>query len=99
MLTMRGARDAIRAAKGRELGALNRAIRGEDGALAETLLARRSPPPGLADLIAYRALIDGVREWPFDASAVARFLLYLGIPLGSWLGGALVERLLDVALD
>ena len=25
----------------------------------------------------------------------ARFLLYLVIPLGSWLGGALVDRLLD----
>jgi hypothetical protein len=28
-----------------------------------------------------------------------RFGLYLAIPLGSWLGGALVERLLTTALE
>jgi len=28
-----------------------------------------------------------------------RFALYLAIPLGSWLGGAFVERLLSAALD
>jgi len=30
-----------------------------------------------------------------DASAFRRFGFYLLIPLGSWLGSALVERLLD----
>jgi hypothetical protein len=40
-----------------------------------------------------------VREWPFDAPTLARFLLYVAIPLGSWIGGALAERLLGAALD
>lgn len=40
-----------------------------------------------------------MREWPFDAPTLARFLLYVAIPLGSWIGGALVERLLGAALD
>jgi hypothetical protein len=40
-----------------------------------------------------------VREWPFDAPTLARFLLYVAIPLGSWIGGAPVERLLGAALD
>jgi len=35
---------------------------------------------------------------PFDAAMRARFLLYAAIPLGSWLGGALVERLLGSVL-
>jgi hypothetical protein len=40
-----------------------------------------------------------VREWPFDAPTLTRFFLYVAIPLGSWVGGALVERLLGAALD
>jgi predicted MFS family arabinose efflux permease len=29
----------------------------------------------------------------FDAPTLTRFFLYIAIPLGSWIGGALVERL------
>jgi hypothetical protein len=32
-----------------------------------------------------------VHEWPFDVSTLARFAAFLLLPLGSWLGGALVE--------
>jgi len=49
----------------------------------------------LAEVVAYQHLIEGVREWPFDASTVLRFAFYLLIPLGSWLGGAMVERMVD----
>jgi hypothetical protein len=50
-------------------------------------------------IVAYRQVVDGVREWPFDASTVMRFALYLLIPLGSWSGGALVERVIDSLLE
>ena len=53
----------------------------------------------LPGLIAYMNQIESVREWPFDAPTLTRFFLYVAIPLGSWLGGALVERLLGAALD
>jgi hypothetical protein len=49
----------------------------------------------LTDLLAYQERIESLRDWPMDASAFRRFGLYLLIPLGSWLGSALVERLLD----
>ncbi len=52
----------------------------------------------LADLLAYRSFMESVREWPFDNSTLARFLIYTLIPVGSWLGGALVERVLDAVL-
>ena len=39
-----------------------------------------------------------MREWPFDASALLRFGLYTAVGVGSWLGAALVERLLDTVL-
>ena len=53
----------------------------------------------LADLLAYRSYLEEIREWPFDNPTMMRFLLYLMIPIGSWLGGALVERVVSDFLD
>ena len=50
-------------------------------------------------VLAFENRIESVREWPFDAPTLTRFFLYVAIPLGSWVGGALVERLLGAALD
>ena len=43
--------------------------------------------------------VEALREWPFDNSTIGRFALYLLIPVGSWIGGALVERVIDVLLS
>ena len=99
VLPVRGIHRRIRQAKRDELARVNRAIHGDAGALAGSSIAERGEPASLADLIAYRGLVESVREWPFDASMVKRFGLYLLIPLGSWFGGALVERLIDTLLD
>lgn len=90
LLPLRGARDAIAAAKQAEL----------DVARAELRAARAGAPGGrsLADVLAWRSFVEAVPEWPFDAPTRLRFALYLAIPLGSWLGGALVERLVDALL-
>jgi hypothetical protein len=53
----------------------------------------------MADLVAYRSLIESVPEWPFNAPLLTRLLLYLAIPLASWVAGAMVERGLDRLLD
>jgi hypothetical protein len=50
------------------------------------------------EIIAYRGVVEGVSAWPADSSTVVRFSLYLLIPLGSWAGGAIVERLVDSLL-
>ena len=99
VLPVRGIHRRIRQAKHDELARVNRAIRGDAGALAASAIGERGEPASLADLIAYRGLVESAREWPFDASTVKRFGLYLLIPLGSWSGGALVERLIDALLD
>jgi hypothetical protein len=98
LLPVFGVHRRIREAKAAELARVVAAIRGEPAALAGSAIARREASAGLADLIAWRGLVDSAREWPFDASMRLRFLLYLAIPVGSWLGGALVERLLGAAL-
>jgi hypothetical protein len=65
--------------------------------------ARRGQDPGsgprLADWIAYRRLLEDAPEWPINAPALARSTLFVAIGMGSWLGGALVERLLGLLLD
>jgi hypothetical protein len=53
----------------------------------------------LADLLAYEAKIESISEWPFDVPTLRRFGLYLLIPLGSMVGGALVERIVDALFD
>jgi hypothetical protein len=93
LIPVRGVQYAITREKARELARVNEQIR-----LA--LAAHGSPSqPGLADWVAYRGLIESVREWPIDAPTLRRFALYLAIPLGSWFGGALVERMVDTLLD
>ena len=52
--------------------------------------------PEVTALLALETRIQDVREWPIDTPTFARVALLLMIPLGSWLGGALVEKLLDV---
>lgn len=90
-----GLRRRIQAEKRAALLAVRENIRKEEQAL------RQGAAPGgrLADWIAYQSQIESAREWPFDVSTLVRFALYLGIPLGSWMGGALVERLVDRVLD
>ena len=69
----------------------------------EPVLAARpgeaaGPAAHLQTLLALRAQLEIARVWPWDVPTLARFALYLAIGLGSWLGGALVERVVDLAL-
>ncbi|MCU0668470.1 MAG: hypothetical protein MUF70_03855 [Myxococcota bacterium] len=90
---LRGARRAIQAEKRAELercdAALRRA-RAEQGANAEA--------GTIADLVAWRTLVSDVPEWLLDAPTLRRFVLYLAIPIGSWLGGSFVDQLVELAL-
>jgi hypothetical protein len=99
LLPVRGIHLRLRHAKQAELERVHAAIRGDPGPLAGSLISGHGASLGLSDLLAYRKFLESVREWPFDAPTMLRFALYLAIPLGSWLGGAFVERLLGAALD
>jgi hypothetical protein len=96
---IRGLRRQIRARKAEELARVREEIH-RDRELVAKLGAESIEAGGrLPGLLAYVNQIESVREWPFDAPTLTRFFLYVAIPLGSWLGGALVERLLGAALD
>jgi hypothetical protein len=52
----------------------------------------------LPALLAYENRIEAVREWPFDTPTLARFALLALLTAGSWLGAAVVKRILDAVL-
>ena len=94
MMPVRRLHNRIRDAKARELARVG----AELSAARDDAIGGDGADGRLADLLAYRAYLEDVREWPFDNSTVARFFLYMLIPLGGWLGGALVERLVERVL-
>ncbi len=97
LLPLSGVRQRIVAAKRAELARVNEAIRGERADVLDPP-ADAAPGPRLANLIAYRGLVEGVHEWPVSAPALLRFGFFLLLGLGSWLGAALVERMLESVL-
>ena len=88
----------IVARKGTELDVLHVAI---DRDRAE-LLARSGDATAasqrLQGLLAYRAAVENMREWPLDVSVLVRFGLYLVLPVLGWTAGALVDHFLNVYL-
>jgi hypothetical protein len=99
LLPIRGLHEQLVHAKARELDWVREAIRQERQRLREGGEAQTGAAARVPGLLAYEARIERVREWPFDVPSLLRFTLYLAIPLGSWFGGALVERLLGLMLD
>jgi hypothetical protein len=93
-----GVHTNILSAKRMELERLRDEIQIERAVVLNKSTDDKFDSPRLANLIAYYQLIDRVREWPIDAVSLLRFVVYLLIGLGSWLGGAVVERLLDRTL-
>ena len=49
----------------------------------------------LQPLLDYRREILQVPEWPFDSPVIFRLLFYLFIPPMTWVGAAIIERLVD----
>lgn len=52
----------------------------------------------MADLAAYRGLVEAVPEWPLSTSAYLRLALYALIPIASWSLGVVAEALVDRVL-
>ena len=87
----------LRAAKRDEIARVNAAIRGESDALSGSPVGKRDRL-ALADLLAWRAFVESVPEWPIDVSTLTRSVLYVVIPLLGWVGAALVQHVLESAL-
>lgn len=91
LLPVRGVHRAIRRAKDAELLAVRAAIaRTRTSALREGSEGA-DDAVRLGGLLALESRIAGVGEWPFDVGTFVRFAVFLALPLGSWVAGALVE--------
>jgi hypothetical protein len=100
LLPVRGVHRRIRAAKQAELTRVRDAIRGDRDLLLRQPGDAASPAaPRLPALLAYESRIAEVNTWPFDTPTLARFGLLMAVAVGSWLGGAVVERALGLFLD
>jgi hypothetical protein len=96
MSPLRGVHKRIRQAKDAELRWITGAISTQRSALEDEDAGRRI---GLmADLVAYRGLIEDVPEWPFTTSTYARLILYMLIPVAFWVLGVVAEEIVGRAL-
>ncbi len=93
-----GVHGKIVQAKRAALDELREEIRHERSSLLSPSESAGVGTPRLANLIAYQGLIERAREWPFGAPTLVRVALLAMLGLASWLGGAMVERLLEAAL-
>ncbi len=89
----------LRDEKQARLARIRREIRSDQEVLlAATGAETRDAAQRLPALYAAETRTEAVREWPFDAPTLVRIGLYLLLGIGSWLGGAVVERLLEAAI-
>ncbi len=95
MLPLSGIRRKIRMAKEQELSWCTQALK----TARDQLKLDIDNHQGISEIIDYKALIEGIRNWPFNSPTLVRFALYLLIPLASMFGGAIVERALDTLLS
>jgi hypothetical protein len=93
---VRGVHQRILQSKGSELGWVTGQISKQRAVFQDSDAGRRSGE--LADLVAYRSLIESVPEWPFTTSTYARLILYALIPLASWGFGIVAEEIVGRAL-
>jgi hypothetical protein len=95
ILPLRGIHRRIRVQKRLELQVIRRKIHEE----SENLLdGSATIDHRLTALLAMERRIESVDEWPFDVGSLSRFGFYLLLGLGSWVGAALVERVMESAL-
>jgi hypothetical protein len=94
---VRGVHQRIRQAKEAELNWTN----GEIATRRQSFQGSNAGRQGgeLADLIAYRSLIESTPDWPFTTSTYTRIVLYLLIPVVSWGLGIFAEEIVGRALS
>ena len=92
-LPLSGARSAIGAAKQAELDRIAEQLGHHD-----EVLGAFDGPDRADRLMAYRERVRGGPEWPFGVGTAPRALLYVALPLLSWIAAALVERAVAAVL-
>ena len=84
--------------KRRELATLRARIAAERARLRSVGWRPAYEGGHFADLLAYEARVSVTRTWPFDTSTLVRLAIYACLPLGSWLGSAVAQHVVEVLL-
>lgn len=92
LIPMIGIRQNVREVKRRELARLDEAIEAADRDLDP------DPLRYLGDLLHRRETVARAREWPLDTTALSRVAIYFIIPPIAWVGGAVVEVVIQTAI-
>jgi hypothetical protein len=87
-------RKRIKNAKAHELESIQKRINQLTQG-GDNLVENKETLSQLQPLLDYRREIQHVAEWPFDSPALFRLLFYIFIPPLTWVGAALIERLVD----
>ena len=96
---LKGVHGRLEKEKQRELAVLRTAIRSARGQVLDDGTAAADAAVRLPGLLALEDRIEAVNTWPFDISTFLRFTALGLLAVGSWLGGAVIERLLGLAVD
>lgn len=96
LLPVRGVHKRICEAKEAALGWVNGEISKQRRALQDSDAGRQSGD--MADLVAYRSLVESIPEWPFTISTYTRLIMYALIPAVSWSIGIVAEEIVGRAL-
>jgi hypothetical protein len=80
-------------AKEQELEWVNSKIARQRNVLQSPDAGRRSGE--MADLVAYRSLVESISEWPFTASTYTRIVLYAFLPAAMWAISLVAENIVE----
>ena len=86
-----GVHKRICRSKERELGWANGEISRQQASFRDT--AADHPGGRMADLVAYRGMIQDVPEWPFTINTFSRIFLYVLLPVATWGIGLIAEQM------
>ena len=98
IMPMNSIRDRISKEKHIELARIQSAMHGDRSALLESPISRDASYVGFTGLVLYRQMINEINEWPIDYPVFMRLALYVVIPLLTWFGAAIVERLVQILI-
>jgi len=98
VLPMYRVRMRIGEEKDRELNRIQVAMHGNHEALSDSPISRDAATISFTGLILYLQMVQDISEWPLDFPVVVRLSLYIVIPLLTWFGAALAERLVDLVI-
>jgi hypothetical protein len=96
--TLAGVHRRIRAAKQAELARIHARARADRDALLAGGAGAAEAAARLPALLALRAQVSDVREWPVDLPTFARLAGFVAIGLASWVGAALVDVAIETVL-